>query len=238
MRLLAAIVLCLSLSGCATIGGWFKPTPSVPPTAPAGVSLETNLGKSDGKVAAALTMARTHAARPDVVKAETGVALSFLPAPSADDLSVASARVALANPQTYTLAEADGQRLLAAVKADKERLKADQAAAVEAARKKDAQIADLTSQLADAEANANKTPLRVSAGLCFLAALGLAIAGQYPRAGVCVALGGILLGVSTILSSKLFIWSLIASALVVLGLGLWIAIDKARDEVNANHPLQ
>ena len=235
-RTAAIVILAASLSGCATVRGWFSSsTPTVPPTAPAGLSLESNLGKSDGKVAAAITMARNNADRPAVVLAETGVALSFLPAPSADDLSVASARVALANPATYTLAEADGKRLLAAVQADKSRLKADQAAAETASKAKDGQIADLTRKLSEAETNANRTPLRVSAGFCFPAALGLTIAGQYLRAGVCVALGGILLGLSTILSSPVFIWSLIASALAVLGMGVWVAWDKARDEVNADH---
>jgi uncharacterized membrane protein YjfL (UPF0719 family) len=48
-----------------------------------------------------------------------------------------------------------------------------------------------------------------------------------------VALGGILIGISTILSSPWFIWSLIATVVVVLGLGVWVVFDMARDKVNS-----
>ena len=228
-------LLAVSLSGCATIRSWFAQEPKVDPVVSV-VTLGTSLDKNEGKVAAAITVARNNADKPAVVRAETGVALSFLQPPSADDLQVASARVALSDAKTYTLAEADGRRLAAAVGLQRKQLEADQKKAVLDAQAKDKEIADLKSQLAEAETNANRTPLRVSAGLCFIAALGLTMAGQYLRAGLSVALGGILLGLSTILSSPVFIWSLIASALAVLGMGVWVAWDKARDAVNAPTP--
>jgi hypothetical protein len=114
-----------------------------------------------------------------------------------------------------------------------EKLESQQAEALRVSQLKDKRIEDLTAALKESEESANKSPLRVSAGFCFLAALGLAIVGQYLRAGACVALGGILIGISTILSSPWFIWSLIATVVVVLGLGVWVVFDMARDKVNS-----
>jgi hypothetical protein len=126
-----------------------------------------------------------------------------------------------------------GRQLATAVTKAWEKLETQQAEALRVSQLKDKRIEDLTAALKESEESANKSPLRVSAGFCFLAALGLAIVGQYLRAGACVALGGILIGISTILSSPWFIWSLIATVVVVLGLGVWVVFDMARDKVNA-----
>lgn len=236
-------VAAVALSGCASVRDWFGSKPPAPivqppgPTSPNSVaSLGDAMGKSDGKVAAAVTVAQRNADRPAVVKAETSVALSFLPKPSQEELDIATARAQLADPSAYAAAEAKGRELLAALDKQWANLKADQKAAKEASDKKDARIAELTAKVAEVEAEASKSPLRVSAGFCFLAALGLAVVGQYLRAGVCVGLGGLLLGLSVALSSPFFIWVLIASIVICLLFGLWVVWDKARDTVNDNDP--
>jgi hypothetical protein len=146
------------------------------------------------------------------------------------------ARATKADPIDYQKQMAYGRTLATAVNKAWEKLEAQQAEALRVSQLKDARIVELARQLKDSEESANKSPLRVSAGFCFLAALGLSIAGQYLRAGACVALGGILIGVSTILSSPWFIWSLIATGVVILGLGVWVVWDYARDRVNASNP--
>lgn len=243
-RQTAILAVCVSLCGCSTIKGWFTPSPPpiVQPDAPTAPSVVTSLGdsldQSDGKVAAAITVANRNADRPDVVRAETKVALSYLPPPSEGDLAIATARAEKADPKTYALAEADGRKLLAAVDAKWASLEADQKKAKAASEAKDKQIAELTAKIAQIEAEADKTPLRIAAGLAFLAAIGLGIAGQYTRAGVCVALGAAFLGVSTILSSPWFIWSLIATGTACLGLVLWVVWDKARDAVHQSDKIE
>jgi hypothetical protein len=174
-----------------------------------------------------------NADKPKVVVAESRLAQSYLPAPPESDVAFAMARATKADPVDYQKQMAFGRQLATAVTKAWEKLETQQAEALRVSQLKDKRIEDLTAALKESEESANKSPLRVSAGFCFLAALGLAIVGQYLRAGACVALGGILIGISTILSSPWFIWSLIATVVVVLGLGVWVVFDMARDKVNA-----
>jgi len=244
IRLAVLIVFAsVALSGCASVRDWFgskSPAPIVQPPGPTSPTSVASLGdamsKNDGKVAAAVTIAQRNADKPAVVKAETSVALSFLPKPSQEELDIASARAQLADPAAYAAAQAYGRKLLASLDKQWSNLEADQKAAKEASDRKDARIKELTAKVADVEAEASKSPLRVSAGFCFLVALGLAVVGQYLRAGVCVGLGGLLLGLSIVLTSPFFIWALIASIVICLLFGLWVVWDKARDAVNDNDP--
>mgnify|MGYP003345208515 CR=1 FL=1 len=79
MRLLLVIAL-LALTGCPTVPD--TQGTGTPSTDPADLSkLGTQIDKSDQRIAAAVTVARENADKPEVVKAETGVALSYLPKP-------------------------------------------------------------------------------------------------------------------------------------------------------------
>ncbi len=88
-------------------------------------TLGTQLDKSDQRVAAAVTVARENADKPDVVKAETGVALAYLPKPDAQTLDYARNRVARANPEEYKRAEEAGRKLLAVIDANFAKAEAD-----------------------------------------------------------------------------------------------------------------
>ena len=235
MRTLLVIAL-MALTGCSLFRKDAEPLPVQPP-APTKESVVTTLGKdldkTDHRVASALVAIERNADKPKVVVAESRLAQSYLPAPPEADVAFAMARASKADPIDYAKQMEFGRKLATAVNRAWEKLEADQAEAKRVSDLKDKRIADLTAALKESEESANKSPLRVSAGFCFLAALGLAIVGQYLRAGACVALGGILIGISTILSSPWFIWSLIATAVAVLGLGVWVVFDMARDKVNA-----
>ena len=237
MRLLLVIAL-TALTGCSL----FRSSPAdVPlpkqPDAPTKESVVTTLGKdldkTDHRVAASLVAIERNADKPKVVVAESRLAQSYLPQPPEADVAFAMARATKADPIDYAKQMEFGRKLATAVNRAWEKLEADQAEAKRVSGLKDKRIEDLTAALKESEESANKSPLRVSAGFCFLAALGLAIVGQYLRAGACVALGGILIGISTILSSPWFIWSLIATVVVVLALGVWVVFDMARDKVNS-----
>jgi hypothetical protein len=235
---LLLVIAALALTGCSL----FRSSPAdVPlpkqldaPTTPSVVqTLGKDLDKTDHRVAASLVAIERNATSPKVVVAESRLAQSYLPQPPEADVAFAMARATKADPIDYAKQMEFGRKLATAVNRAWEKLEADQAEAKRVSGLKDKRIEDLTAALKESEESANKSPLRVSAGFCFLAALGLAIVGQYLRAGACVALGGILIGISTILSSPWFIWSLIATAVVVLGLGVWVVFDMARDKVNA-----
>jgi hypothetical protein len=238
---LLLVIAALALTGCSLFRkGEAEPLPVQPPgpTKPDVVAtLGKDLDKTDHRVASALVAIERNADKPKVVVAESRLAQSYLPAPPQGDVEFALARAGRAGtPQgdvDYAKQMAFGRQLATAVTKAWEKLEAQQAEALRVSQLKDKRIEDLTAALKESEESANKSPLRVSAGFCFLAALGLAIVGQYLRAGACVALGGILIGISTILSSPWFIWSLIATVVVVLGLGVWVVFDMARDKVNS-----
>jgi hypothetical protein len=236
VRLLLVIAL-VALAGCSLFRkGDAEPLPVQPPgpTKPDVVAtLGKDLDKTDHRVASALVAIERNADKPKVVVAESRLAQSYLPAPPPQDIEFAMARATKADPVDYARQMAFGRQLATAVTKAWEKLETQQAEALRVSQLKDKRIEDLTAALKESEESANKSPLRVSAGFCFLAALGLAIVGQYLRAGACVALGGILIGISTILSSPWFIWSLIATVVVVLGLGVWVVFDMARDKVNS-----
>jgi hypothetical protein len=243
MRLALAVIVLLALTtGCSLLRkGDPAPLPKQPdaPTTPSVVqNLGKDLDKTDHRVASALVAIERNADKPKVVVAESRLAQSYLPAPPEGDVAFAMARATKADPIDYAKQMEFGRKLATAVTRAWEKLEADQAEAKRVSGLKDARIVELTAALKESEESANKSPLRVSAGFCFLAALGLAIVGQYLRAGACVALGGILIGISTILSSPWFIWSLIATVVAVLGLGIWVVWDYARDRVNASNPPQ
>jgi hypothetical protein len=97
MRLPLVIAL-LALTGCSTTTPDTAGT-GTPSTDPADLSkLGTQIDKSDQRVAAAVTVARENADKPDVVKAETSVALAYLPKPDAQTLDYVRNRVARAKP--------------------------------------------------------------------------------------------------------------------------------------------
>jgi hypothetical protein len=236
---LLLVIAALALTGCSLFRSspTDVPLPKQPdaPTTPSVVqTLGKDLDKTDHRVAASLVAIERNADKPKVVVAESRLAQSYLPQPPEADVAFAMARATKADPIDYAKQMEFGRKLATAVNRAWEKLEADQAEAKRVSGLKDKRIEDLTAALKESEESANKSPLRVSAGFCFLAALGLAIVGQYLRAGACVALGGILIGISTILSSPWFIWSLIATVVVVLALGVWVVFDMARDKVNSN----
>lgn len=236
MRLL--LVICLTaLAGCKSTPNRPELPAAVPaPKAPDLTAVGSTLDVIDSRVAAAVTIAReaNTAGKPAVVESELSVAGSFLPKPTEGDLAYARQRSEKATPADYERQRAKAAEKQKAAEQAWTNLEAQVAASKAALLARDKRIEELTAALKESEESANKSPLRVSAGFCFLAALGLAVVGQYLRAGACVALGGILIGISTILSSPWFIWSLIATVVVVLGLGVWVVFDMARDKVNAN----
>jgi len=188
-------------------------------------TLGTQLDKSDQRVAAAVTVARENADKPDVVKAETGVALAYLPKPDAQTLDFARNRVARANPEEYKRAEEAGRRLLAVIDANFAKAEADaqkNKAALDNANK---QIAALKAEVEQVRTEGVRNAFAVAAGICFLAALAMALLGQYLRAGAAFLIGGAVGSLPFVFNSPYFMPAV--GLLVVVGIAFgWLQFRK------------
>ena len=221
MRLILVIAL-LALTGCQT---------TTPDTAGTGTpsadlgTLGTQLDKSDQRVAAAVTVARENADKPDVVKAETGVALAYLPKPDAHTLDYARNRVARANPEEYKRAEEAGRKLLAVIDANFAKAEQDaikNKAALDNANK---QIAALKAEVEQVRTEGVRNAFAVAAGICFLAALAMALLGQYLRAGAAFLIGGAIGSLPFVFNSPYFMPAV--GLLVVVGIAFgWLQFRK------------
>ena len=204
----AAYLIVLALVGCSTLSE--PPLPKQPdaPTSPAVVAaLETAQDKVDGKVAAAVTVAReaNTAGKPAAVDSELGVALSFLDPPTADDLNLAKARAERSSPQDYDAARNFAKKLVASLDAAQAKLQSDEKEAVRVSALKDSKIAALTADLARAKAEGQRNVIAAVAGLCFLAALTMGLLGQYVRAGVAFGVGTLLAALPVLFGSNWFL---------------------------------
>lgn len=188
-------------------------------------TLGTQLDKSDQRVAAAVTVARENADKPDVVKAETGVALAYLPKPDAQTLDYARNRVARANPEEYKRAEEAGRKLLAVIDANFAKAEADalkNKAALDNANK---QIVALKAEVEQVRTEGVRNAFAVAAGICFLAALAMALLGQYLRAGAAFLIGGAIGSLPFVFNSPYFMPAV--GLVVVVGLILgWLQFRK------------
>lgn len=235
------LILLLALAGCAS-----KEKPPVPkqPEAPTdgGIvsKVGTQLDKVDGRVAAAVTVANRNADKPEVVKAETGVALSYLPPASEADIAYAEKRASkVATPdgaKTYKDAEAYGKKLQAEVEASWKKMEETQREAKRVSDLKDARIKELTAEIERVKQEAsNNIWTLTGAGLAVIGALATAFVG--PRIGIPLLLGGAFCGaLPFIIGSAYFLWVCIATAAIASGLGLWWVWDKVRDAVNQPTP--
>jgi hypothetical protein len=188
-------------------------------------TLGTQLDKSDQRVAAAVTVARENADKPDVVKAETGVALAYLPKPDAQTLDYARNRVARANPEEYKRAEEAGRKLLAVIDANFAKAEQDaikNKAALDNANK---QIVELKAEVEQVRTEGVRNAFAVAAGICFLAALAMALLGQYLRAGAAFLIGGAIGSLPFVFNSPYFLPAV--GLLVVVGIAFgWLQFRK------------
>ena len=227
------LILLLVLAGCASSE---KPPVPKQPEAPTDGGIVTKVGtqldKVDGRVAAAVTVARENAEKPEVVKAETSVALSYLPVPSEGDVAFARQRAAKADQKDYKAAEEYGKKLLAKINADWAKMEADQKEAKRVSDLKDRRIEELAAEIERVKKDhAEQTWTWVGAGLAVIGALTTAFLG--PKIGIPLLLGGAFCGsVPFIIGSPYFLWVAIGTAAIASGLGLWWVWDKVRDAVN------
>lgn len=231
------LILLLAMAGCAS---WSKPPVPKQPDAPTdgGIvsTVGTQLDKVDGRVAAAVTVARENKDKPAVVEAETGVALSYLPQPSDADVAYARQRASRNDQKAYKDAEAYGKKLQAEVEAGWKKMEETQREAKRVSDLKDRRIEELAAEIERVKKEASKSVWTLlGAGLFAVGALTSVFLG--PRLGIPLLLCGAFAGgVPYIIDSPYFLWVAIGTAAIAAGLGLWWVWDKVRDAVNKPTP--
>ena len=169
--------------------------------------LGTQIDKSDQRIAAAVTVARENADKPEVVRAETGVALAY--------------RVTRNNSEEYKRAEDAGRKLLAVIDANFAKAEQDAAKNKAALDNANKQITALKAEVEQVRTEGVRNAFAVAAGVCFLAALVMGLLGQYLRASVAFLVGAGIGGLPYLFASPYFLPS--AGGLVLLVVALvWL----------------
>jgi hypothetical protein len=228
------LVIALALTGCSTS----RPALPEQPNAPTDTAIVQSVGKDwdriDQKVAASITIAREMADKPDVVRGETTVALSFLPQASPEELALARQRAANpADQKTYGDAVAFGKNLLAKIDKDWAKVEAANAEALRVSQLKDARIAELTAEV-------ERVKKEAASNLWTMAAVGTAVAGALamaflgPKAGVSLLLSAGAIGAFPfIVESEYFSYIIGGTLALAAGLGIYWLWDRVRDSANA-----
>ena len=232
MRSLLVIALCLT--GCATSPDPLPKQPDAPTSETAVSTLGKEWDKADAKVAASVSIARENADKPEVVRGETTVALSFLPIPAPEELALARQRAANpADQKAYGDAVAYGKKLLAKIEADFAKVQADQKEALRVSQLKDARIVELTKAVEQAKKDA-------AANLWTLAGIAVAVLGAAAMVFTGPRIGGTLLACGAAIGAFPFVvdspyWNYIAGGTLALaaGLGIYWLWDRVRDSANA-----
>lgn len=178
------VIALVALVGCPSVPDPIPAQPNAPTDSGVVDKVGKEIDKADSRLAAAVVVARENAERPAIVRAETGVALSYLPAPSEGDIAFARQRANKADPAEYKRAEDAGRRLLAAIDSTWAKMEADQREAKRISALKDSRIADLVKEVEAVKKDGLRNSSMVGAGFCVLIALGLSLVGQYLRAAV------------------------------------------------------
>jgi hypothetical protein len=222
------------LVGCATKGDLPK-QPDAPVT-PIVQEVGKVQDKADNRVSAAVAVAKENSDKPAVVRAELGVASSYLPAPTDGDLAFARQRASKADQKDYKDAEEYGKKLLAKINTDWAKMEKDQAEAKRVSELKDFKIKELTAEVARVKQEAsNNIWTLTGAGLAVVGGLACAFASL--RIGIPILLAGAFCGsVPFIIDSPYFEYIAGSTLVAVSGLGIYWLFDKVRDSVNRDVP--
>lgn len=238
MRSILVFLAIVALTGCPTTQPPDTLGTGTPTTNPADLArLGTQIDKSDQRVAASIAVASENADKPAVVKAELGVASSYLPRPDAAHLDYVRARVGRANPEEYKRAEDAGRKLLAVIDANFAKAEQDAAknkAALDAANCK---IAKLEADLVQAKKDIVTYACAGIGGLLALAAVGLLWARQIMGAVAAAVGSAALLSFPALVDTPWFLPSLAGvGGVSVLGAGAYLLLTRKPSQKPAEAP--
>jgi hypothetical protein len=226
------LVISLLMAGCSTS----RPPLPEQPNAPTSEGIVATVGKqwdtADQKVAASVSIARENADKPEVVRSETSVALSFLPPPEPGELAVARARAAKQDPKETAAAVAFGKNLLVSIDKNWAKVEADNREALRVSQLKDARIVELTAEVERVKKDAAASLWTMAAvGTAVLGALAMAFLG--PKVGVSLLLSAGAIGAFPFIVESEYFSYIVGTALALAaGLGLWYLWDKVKDANN------
>ena len=233
MRSLLAVIASAVLAGCATSPGPLPVQPPGPTTPSVVATVSKQWDTADAKVSAAISIAKENADRPEVVRSETSVALSFLPPPEAGELAIARARAAKADQKDYAQAEAFGKKLLSQIDTSWLKVQADTTEALRVSQLKDARIVELTKAVEQAKKDA-------AANMWTLAGIAVAVLGAAamvftgPRIGGTLLASGAAIGAFPfVVESEYFTYIAGGTLALAAGLGIYWLWDRVRDSANA-----
>lgn len=206
MRHLLAVLSVMLLAGCPSVpdtGGTGTATPPVDNFAKVGDQID----KADARVSAGVQVARdaNAAGKPETVEKELAVVASYLPPPDPHNVAYITNRVMRNDPAEYKRAMEAGAKLLAVIEKGWEKAEQDAAKNKQALDGANKRITELTAEVERVKTEGIRNAFTVAAGACFLAALGLAILGQYIRALGAFAVGGAIGGLPFVFASPYFV---------------------------------
>lgn len=222
MRAFLLTLFALALVGCPTTTST-EGTGTATPPPDNFAKVGDQIDKADARVSAGVQVARNAnaAGKPETVERELAVVASYLPQPDPHNLAYIAERVRRNDPAEYKRAMDAGAKLLAVIDANWAKAEADAGknkAALEAANGK---IKALTAEVERVKTEGIRNAFTVAAGACFLAALGLAILGQYIRALGAFAVGGAIGSLPYLFASPYFVPGVVGVlALSAVGGGL------------------
>jgi len=227
------LVIGLLLTGCATSPKALPEQPDAPTSPSVVATVSKQWDTADAKVSAAISIAKENADRPDVVRSETAVALSFLPAPEAGELAIARARAAKADQKDYAAAEAFGKKLLSQIDTSWLKVQADTTEALRVSQLKDARIVELTNAVEQAKKDAASN-LWTLAGIAVAVIGAVAMVFTGPRIGATLLASGAAIGAfPLIVDSEYFSYIAGSTLALAAGLGIYWLWDHVRDSANA-----
>ena len=227
------LVISLLMAGCNTS----RPPLPEQPNAPTSEGIVATVGKqwdtADQKVAASVSIARENADRPDIVRSETSVALSFLPPPEPGELAVARARAAKQDPKETAAAVAFGKNLLVSIDKNWAKVEADNREALRVSQLKDTRIAELTAEVERVKREASDNIWTLAGvGIAVIGAIATAFAG--PKVGIPLLLSGAAIGAFPfVVDSEYFSYIAGGTLALAAGLGIYWLWDRVRDSANA-----
>lgn len=222
----------LLIAGCSGPAVDVKPTPD-----PASFeSIGNKQDKVDGRVAGALVAIEVNADKPPVVRAESKLAQAYLPKPSDEDVKFALARASAQDEKAYAAQTAFAKKFLEKFEADWKASQDQAKANADQLKKANERISFLEGEVKRVEAEGTKNLFKLIVGgcaaICFLAALGMALASQYVRAATALALGAGLGALPMLYEHPYFMPILIGFTVILLGIGTWFVWDKVKDKIN------
>ena len=229
---LALIAVGLIIVGCSTTGtdGTGTATPPVDDFAKVGEQID----KADARISAGVQVARNanSQGKPAVVEKELAVVASYLPAPDPHNLGYIANRVTRNDPEEYKRAMEAGAKLLAAIETNWAKAEADASKNKVALDAANAKVVELNAEVERVKTEGIRNAFTVAAGACFLAALGLAILGQYLRACGAFVVGSAIAGLPYLFASPYFVPGAaitIIGTIVIWSLVWWFKKPKSYD---------